>query len=191
MLSRDGCKLGGTMIGQKVSDGIALTAAPTAVENQPILTTDLDVYLDTTSAGLGTTKLLRALKANITIGNRFAPLWVMNSANGSFVTHIETVPKVNVELMVEADALGMAQLTQLRGGTTMYLRVQATSALLAGTAFPYQFQFDLAGKISAVADYSDENGVYAIQFTHDAIYDPAWGTGTSWQASVTNKQITL
>src|SRR6266542_8909 len=59
----DGITLGGSAIGQQIQDGITLTATPTAVEDKPILPTHLDVYIDATSAGLGTTKLTRDFNA--------------------------------------------------------------------------------------------------------------------------------
>jgi len=189
--SRDGVELGGTMIAQALADGVAMTAAPTAVEEKPILPTDLDVYLDSTSAGLGTTKLTRVLSADLTIGDRFNPVWVLNSALGSFASHVEAVPDVTLEMLVEADSQGMALLNTLRSGGTHYVRVQATSDDLAGTALPYRFQFDMAAKISDVSDFSDEDGLYAITWTNKAVYDPSWAGGTAIQASLRNKLTAL
>jgi hypothetical protein len=189
--SRDGVTLGGMMLGQKITDGATMTASPTAIEIQPILPTDVSVYLDPTSGALGTTKLSRVVHANVKISSRFNPVWTLDSANGSYVAVVETVPSVECELLVEADANGMALLTQLRGGSPQYLRINATSANLAGTAFPYVFLFDMAAKVSAVSDYSDEQGLYAITFTEKAFYDSAWGTGQAWQATLTNKQTAL
>src|SRR5690348_1703366 len=43
----------GTALGQNIQDNIVLTSTPTTVEDQPILPTHLDVFLDTTSGGIG------------------------------------------------------------------------------------------------------------------------------------------
>jgi hypothetical protein len=187
--SRDGVEIDGTMIGQRLADSITLTATPTAVEEKPILPTHLDVFLDPTSAALGTTKLTRVLSADLTIGDRFNPVWVLNSALPSFASHVETAPNVELELLVEADAQGMALLTTLRAGGTHFIRVKATHTDLAGAALPYSFQFDLAAKISDVSEFSEEDGIYAITWTNRAVHDATWGKAMS--AKVTNKLITL
>jgi hypothetical protein len=189
--SRDGVELGGSMIGQRLSDGVALTAAPTAIEEKPILPTHIDVFLDATSAGIGVTKLTRVLTADLTIGDRFNPVWTLNSALGSFASHVEAVPDVSLELLVEADAAGMALLNTLRAGGTHYIEVRATHTDLAGTALPYWFKFQMAAKISDVSDFSDEDGLYAITWTNKPIYDASWDSGTAIKALLRNKLITL
>src|SRR6266496_2412020 len=59
----DGMKLSGTAIGQQIQDNITLTGSPTAYEDVPVLPTHLDVYLDSTSGGIGGTKLTRDFNA--------------------------------------------------------------------------------------------------------------------------------
>lgn len=175
--SRDGVEIKGAGIGQKITDGITLTATPTSIAEKPILPTDVDIYIDTTSAGLGTTKLTRALTANIKVSDRFGPVWVLNSANSSFVSTIETEPSAEVTVMVEADSQGMGLLTDMRSTTTKFLRISATSADNAGNSGTnkYKFQWDAAVKVKDVGEFSDEDGIYAIEWTFDMIHDPTWG----------------
>ena len=174
-MSRDGVELSGAMLGQRLSDAIALTGGPTTIEEKPILPTHIDVYLDTTSGGLGGTKLTRVLNANISIGDRFNPVWVLNSANNSFVAHVEAEPSAQLKLLVEADSQGMALLTTMRAGTTQFARVKATHTDLAGTAIPYSLTWDCAVKVAEVGEFTDEDGVYAIEWTFDMIHDGTWG----------------
>jgi hypothetical protein len=175
-VSRDGVEISGTMIGQRLSDGITLTAAPTAIEQVPMLPTDFDVFLDTTSAGLGTTKLLRVLNATITLGDRFNPVWVLNSALNSFAAHVEAEPTAQISLLVEADAEGMAFLTQARAGGTKFFRLKGTSPTTAGAATEkYSWTFDAAVKVGEMGDYSDEDGVYAVEWTLEMVHDQTWG----------------
>lgn len=175
--SRDGVEIKGSGIGQKITDGITLTSTPTSIAEKPMLPTDVDVYLDTTSAGLGTTKLTRALNANIKVTDRFGPVWVLNSANTSFVSTIETEPKAEFTVMVEADSQGMGLLSDMRSTTTKFIRVSATSADNAGTSGSnkYSFQWDFAAKVKEIGDFSDEDGIYAIEWTFDMVHDPTWG----------------
>jgi hypothetical protein len=190
--NRDGIEVGGSMLGQRLSDGITMTASPTTPPEIPILPTDIDVFLDTTSAGLGTTKLTRVLEASWKLGDRFNPVWVLNTANNSFVAHVESEPTAELTLKMEADAAGMAQLTQLRAGSTRYVRIKGTSPTLAGasTAF-YSLTLDSAAKVKDVSDFTDEDGVYAIEWTFDMVHDSGWGTGKAFTAQVVNKETTL
>jgi hypothetical protein len=183
--NRDGIEVGGSMLGQRLQDNITLTASPTSLEEKPILPADVDVFSDATSGGLGTTKLLRVLEATVTLGDRFNPVWVLDSTKDSFVAHVEAEPNAQLTLMMEADAQGMTPLGDMRTGTTKFIRIVATSDDLAGTAFPYKFQFDGACKVAEVGDFSDEDGVYAIEYTFDLVHDATWGK--AYQAEATNK----
>lgn len=188
--NRDGVEVGGAMIGQRISDNIVLTVGPTTPPQLPILPTDVDVFLDNASAGLGTTKLLRVLEATWTLGDRFNPVWVLNSALPSFAAHVESEPSAQVTLLMEADTEGMTQLTQMRAGSTKFLRIKGTSPQLAGaTTEPYSIVLDAAIKVAEVGDFSDEDGVYAIEWTFDMVFDGTWGK--AFEVSLTNKETTL
>jgi hypothetical protein len=189
-ISRDGIEIEGSGIGQRITDAITMTATPTALPEVPMLPGEVSVYLDPTSGALGTTKLLRALEANITIGDRFNPLWVLNAAIPSFAAHVETAPDVTVELLVEADAQGMALLNTMRASGTHFIRVESISPVLAGaTTQFYDFRFDMAGKIDDVSPFEDEDGVYAVTWTNRAVHDATWGKAL--EARVTNKAAAL
>jgi len=188
-INRDGISISGAMLGQRLTDNITLTASPTAIEEKPILPTDIDVFLDSSSGALGTTKLTRVLNCNIKIGDRFNPVWVLNTANNSFVAHVEAEPSAQITLLLEADSSGMGILTNMRAGTTQFLRMKATSPDLAGAAIPYSVAWDSAIKVSDVGDFSDEDGVFAIEWTFDIVHDATWGKALT--VDVINKQITL
>jgi hypothetical protein len=140
---------------------------------RPMSGNGVDVYLDATSAGLGTTKLTRVLSAEWTLGNRFSPLWVLNSANASFVATVENAPDFTVTMMVEADSAGMAILEYVRSADTKFMRIQNTGPVLTGST-TYRLRFDVAVKFTEVGEYSDEDGVYAIEFTATGVYDAGW-----------------
>lgn len=173
--ARDGIDVSGTILGQKYQDGISMTATPTAITQKPILPTDIDVYMDPTSGALGTTKLTRVLKTSWKISDRWGTVWPLNSANASFAAIVETEPKSEIKVLLEADTAGMANLVALRGGTTQFLRISATSPDLAGsTTQKYQVILDQAVKVSDISEFSDEDGVYAIEFTFEMTFDGGW-----------------
>jgi hypothetical protein len=188
--SRDGVEVSGSMIGQRLSDNIVLTAAPTSLPEAQILPTDLDVYVDPTFGALGTTKQTRVLEASWSIGDRFNPVWVLNSANSSFVAHVESEPSAQMTVMVEADTQGMAYLTNARAGSTRFVRIKGTSPILAGaTTEPYSISIDGACKVSEPGDFSDEDGVYAMEWTMDLVHDVAWTKAMA--VSVVNRETAL
>jgi hypothetical protein len=187
--SRSAVDVTGTLLAQQLQDGITMTASPTALDQQPVVPVNIDVFLDATSAGLGTTRFTRVLSGSFAIASRFNPVWTMASNNASWAAYVEVEPATTLKLLVEADTQGMTQLTSMRAGTTQFIRVIATSPNLAGTAFPYKIQFDMACKVSAVANFSDSNGVYAIEYTFDVVTDVTWGK--PYQILVMNKQTAL
>lgn len=189
-ISRGGIDVSGKMLGQRVTDGITMTATPTTITELEILPTDIDVFMDPTSAALGTTKLTRVLNANIHISDRFNPVWVLNTANQSFVATVESEPTAEITLLLEADAAGMGFLTQVRAGTTQFIRVKGTSPQLAGSSTAaYAFQWDAAVKVKDVGDFSDEDGVYAIEWTFDMVYDGTWAK--AYTVQLVNKLAAL
>ena len=174
------------MLGQKLQDNIVLTTAPTAVTEMEILPGDIDIYLDPLVGNIGTTKLTRVLKATWGISDRFGTVWPLNSALESFGAIVETEPKTEIKCLVEADAAGMALLTTMRAGTTGFMRISCISDTLAGAATePYSLKLDNAVKVEDVSEFSDEDGVYAIEWTFEVIADGGWGKAMS--VALTNK----
>lgn len=178
--SRDEIELGGSMMGRAIEDGITLTGSPTLLPQVPVKPAELSVYIDTTSGGLGTTKQLRTLSGECNISDRYMPLWVVDAAQSSFVATVEGEPTVEFKIVQMADSQAAANLVALRAGTTKFLRLRAvgpqifapTVGLPAGVN--HQVTWDVAGQISDVEKFSDEDGVFAIGYTFKAVHDPTW-----------------
>jgi hypothetical protein len=183
--------VGGSGIAQRLTDGITMTASPTAIQEKPILPNMVDVYLDSTSGALGTTKLTRAFEVVFNIGDRFNPVWPLNTALTSFGSHVETEPSVGGSLFLEADAQGMAYLTNLRAGDTRYLRIGCISSELAGTGQNYQLLIDAAVKFNDAIAFEDADGVYAARLPFEVIYDSAWSGGRAYQVTLVNQVSAL
>lgn len=187
--TRDSAAISGTLVAQALQDGVAMTANPTSLPEVPILSNEVDVYLDTAFGSLGSTKLSRAFKATFKLGSKANPVWTLNSQEGSFASHVEAVPGISLALLVEADTQGMGNLAHMRQGDTLYCRVQCTSAQDADALKPYQFTLDGAFKVADVADFSDEDGVYAIEFTLGSVYDAT--NDLALEATLRNTQAAL
>jgi hypothetical protein len=142
----------------------------------------MSVFLDGTAVGLGTTKLLRALKGSFEIADRFGPLWVVDAALDSFATTIEIEPSLEFTLMQMADAAAMANLVTMRAGGTKFLRLEAvgptiySAGVYAGVlALKHKFTFDIAGQIKDISPFEDNDGVYAVEWTFGGVHDTTWG----------------
>lgn len=140
----------------------------------PIVPTQVSVFMDTTFSGLGTTKLTRCISAEFTLGSRFAGVWVLDAAQPSFVNHIETEPDLSLTLMLQADTQGMALLDDMRDGDTKFIRIQAIGPVIE-TGFNHSFTLDIAVKVADTGGFSDQDGVYAIEFSFVGVTDGAWG----------------
>lgn len=193
----DGVTLSGDAFGQAIQDNITLTPTPTAVEDKPIFPNHLDVYLDNTSAGLGTTKLLRDFNAVFRCTDRWGKVRPINSTQSSFTAHVNTEPTVEMEIRVAADSPGMAILADARATNAIrYLRMAAVAPSSYGFAgavsAPYQLLIDMAGKVSSVNNFGDdEDGVKVVNYTFTAVGDAAWGTGRYLRIQAQNKVTAL
>jgi hypothetical protein len=187
--NRDSVEIGGTAMGQLFTDGITLTATPTSLGLVPVLPTQVSVYLDTTWAGLGTTKLLRVLEVEIGVGSRFGPLWPLNAALASYAAHIETEPDATVRLLMEADATGMGLLTTLRAGGSSFLRVEAVGAVIGAGPATYKLTMDQAVKWEEISSLDDSDGVYAVEYSGRIVQDATGGKSIS--VKLINSQAAL
>src|SRR5579885_2174902 len=115
----------GKAISQAISDGITMTNSPVAVPIAPVVAKHVNVYLDSTSGGLGTTLLTRALSVDYTFTNVYGVFYPLNRSTASWTAHVDLVPKATMKLRVEADSNGMALLGYLQNNTTYFMRVQA------------------------------------------------------------------
>lgn len=191
--SREEIELSGTWLARAIEDGITLTGNPVGLAQVPVKPADLSVYLDTTPEMLGKTKMLRALKGEFTIEDRFAPLWVVDAAQPSFVATVEGEPTVEFKMTQMADEQAMASLEAMRGGQTSFLRLEGEGPVIhttsSGEKIRHRMVLDIAGQVSDVSPFDDEDGVYAIEWTFSAVHDPAWGRAFRAQVVTTTSSL--
>lgn len=178
----------GKFYGLPLSDGITMTSSPTAIALAPVPSKHVNVYLDTTSAGLGTTQLTRVLNIDYSMASTYGLLYVFNRATTGYTAHVDIVPKCSIKLKVEADVNGMAMLGYLQTGTTYFMRVQAQGSTAIATDGPGNvyntITHDMAVKVIKPNTFGDDQGVYAIEWEFDVIEDPGWAK--SQTCTVTN-----
>lgn len=176
-LTREELSAKGSFLAQRISDGITLTAGATTFADVPILASQFDVSLDATFANLGTTKLDRNFAFDWSLGDRFSLIWPVDSTKPSFAGHVEKQPKAEASFIVEADATGMGPLTNLRNGSTVYVRLLATGPNIytGGVSANYKLQVDLALKIVDTDPFKDNDGVWAIGWKAQMTDDTSLG----------------
>jgi len=176
---RDTMSMSGEMIGQFLSDGITMTSTATAIALVPILPKQLTVYSNATSGSLGSSTLGRIISGEFALTNKYSPLWVVNAANTSWVTHVDIEPTATFRITTEADAAGMAHLTNARAGTTEFIRLQAIGDVIEAGTITYRMTLDMACKVESVSTFKDDQGVYAIDYTYRIVHDASWGKALS------------
>lgn len=176
--TRKEVKIDGKLIGQPLSDGITLTSTPTPIALAPTVGKQVNVYLDSSSSGLGTTQLTKVLQVQYAFDGIYGPFWPLNRSNIGFTAHVDLKPKTTVKLKVEADANGMALLGYLQSGVTYYLRVDMQGSQIAsdGPGPVYnEIKHDMAIKIGKPSTFSDDSGIFAIEWECTVVEDPTWG----------------
>jgi hypothetical protein len=144
----------------------------------PILPAEGDIWLDSTGASLGTTKLLRDFMFSYSIADLLGPIWPINSSFNSFAAHGVQKPTLEAKLTLGNDAVGAAGLmANLRAGSSVFVRYKATSAALIEGATPYSLQIDSALKVADAPSRSDQDGLLAtLDWTFRNVYDATWGS---------------
>ena len=174
VINRNEAKIKGSMLCNRITDGITLTSTPTEIALVPVLPSQVCVYVDPDSADLGTTKLTRAFALDWEYSNRYGAVWPLDCALTGFAAAVELEPKPTFKMLVAADGDGMAFLDNLRTGDTAFIRVEAEGDEI-DTGHNYLFQHDIAAKVINVSEFKDEQGVYAVEWTFQAMHDSTWG----------------
>ncbi len=178
--NRSGIEVSGAMLAEALQTGITLTATPDDVPLEPIAPPYISVYLDTTAAGLGTTKLLRAMEVGFNITGKNGPIWALNRAEPSFSGMIELKPEAGASITLGADAVGMGLLTQMRSGATRFLRIEAVGPIIEG-AIPFKLNADFAVKLLQPSERGDSDGLLTIPWDMRIVHDPTWGQAMSFE----------
>jgi hypothetical protein len=150
-------------------------AALSEIPLKPVSGNHWNLYLDSSAASLGTTKMTRALSCGWSIDELYNPLWVGNTANTSWVNYVDgEEPTAEFTMMLEADAAGMAYLTQLAAGTSIFARIEAVGELIEGALF-YRHWHDIAFKLKDIDPFDSDQGVTTVSWTGEIVHDTTWG----------------
>lgn len=180
--------IGGEFICQTFTDGVTLTASPTTVEQAPMTGAQFNIYLDTTSAGIGTTLLTDPLKVAYKASNYYAPYWPILRASSSYTNIVDMEKKHELTLTLQANSTAIAfKGSYLETGSRAYVRVQGTGGSIDGAhSINATMTHDMACFVADMKEFSVEDDVYAVEYTLIVGEDSAWGTGTAQKMTLTN-----
>ncbi|MEZ0396836.1 MAG: hypothetical protein ABWK53_10465 [Anaerolineales bacterium] len=169
--NRNEVSLSGSAIGQQLETGITLTASPTSMTPKPVLPAHLSFYMADTQAGLDSAQALtRGFSLSWSLTDKNALAWPV----GQPPVLIESEPKLEANLSLATDTVGLGLIATMRAGTTKWFRVKAEGDTIEST-YKYTFQIDFPAQISEVGDFSDEDGIYLVEYTLAMIHDATWG----------------
>ena len=158
----------GRLMGRQLQTMSQTMTAGTMLDAVPILSGDISLYLDTSLANIGTTQLTDVSRVQWRLGNRFNPRWAINRDEASWSRHTEMPPDLTFQLLMGADAAGMSPLASMRTDSTVFIRLEAESAVEVDDGVPYSLVIDMATKVTATEEFNDDEGTYAIGWTFTA-----------------------
>ena len=169
--SVSGASLTGTTPTLTISNLEPTASATTII---PILPTQTSIYMADSWAGLPGTALDRVISADWAISGRYSPVWPINAAYPSFAATVEATPKMELKVKQAVDAAGMSNLNYLKAGTKRFIRIESVGAIIAGSD-AYRLRLDMCGLATDISDFSDEDGLYAVEYTFLGTHDETWG----------------
>lgn len=113
-----------------LDESATLTASPTALSEQEVLPEHWNVYMDDTSANIGTTLLSRCFDVKFSYADAAKDIWPIGRANPSFGATVNTKPKVSATLEFMANDVPQGLYTAYRQATRKYFRCEAVGALI-------------------------------------------------------------
>lgn len=169
--------IGGDLFARRL-DYTASMVAATGVTSPaliPILPDQLDIYLDSTGAGLGTTQLTRDFNYEMSISDLFGNIWPLNSSLTSFAAHSVMAPDASVKLQMGNDSVGTALVTNMRAGSSVFVRLQAQGAANSiETSQRYSLKIDTALKVMSAPSRGDVDGLAVLDWELRSVYDATW-----------------
>lgn len=164
------------LLGRRLKgESVAVTTAG-VVEADTVYGTPemVEVYLDNTSAGLGTTRLDNA-SVEINLSDRFNPSWFHNRSLSSFLDHVEQRYSLEATIQIAEGSVIDTFLAETRAGQKKFLRLDVKGPQVNGdSGVRYRFQWDVCCQIGAPYSFNDNDGAYLVEIPLAAVRDATW-----------------
>ena len=143
----------------------------------PILPSQVCVYLDPTSAAIGTTQLKRDFLTSFELSGLFGPFWPLDCTIPGFGGAVPLKPTTDAKLQLGNDAAGRALVPVMRAGTSQFMRIECTGPQIdAGPpVYNHRLRIDAALKVVAAPARGDAEGLSTLEWTFGIFDDPTFG----------------
>lgn len=156
----------------------AAGAPLTEVALKPISGNHWDIYVDSAAASLGNTKLTRCLSTSWSITELWGVLWAGNTSVTSWTNIVALAPTTEFRMLLEADAAGMAYLTQFRAGTKIFPRIEAIGETIEGS-LKYRHRHDFCVTLTNIDSFGTTDGVTTTEWSGEITHDATWARALS------------
>lgn len=174
--------MSGDIIGRDATS-TSMDTLSSVIETNPLLASQVNIYMADTYAGLSSGHLSNVLSGTIEISTRYADVWYVDSSQSGFAKLVDVHAPVTISLMFEATAANLALLDSLASGARKFIRVEAVGGLIEATSY-HTFTFDMAGELGEVRRFEDSDGVYAFSVGLYGVQDDTLDTGGVFKATV-------
>jgi|GEM_PF-3079216 len=190
-ITRDDGNISGEVISKGFSVGNTLTATPTTIANTPVSMNDMSIYLDSSTGGLGGTKLTDVFKLSIKLPKKYDIKWVLDAAQTSWSELVEMymTPKLSLEVEFSSQMRTLYNTLKADNVGNYFLRALAVGNNI-GAGADYTFRSDYALQFTDAKPQRKGNGsVYAYTFEFEIMADPTWGK--AWETYLINAQSAI
>ena len=126
-----GVQSGGSGVAQIYTTAGIFTASPKTLANVPISAHDVNYYLDTTGATIGTTQITDEINTlDWSLKGIKGQRWASDRSQASFKSHVDLRPKSEVKINLHEGPVTRALIANLRAGLTYFLRVDAQGPMI-------------------------------------------------------------
>lgn len=159
-------------------DNSTLTATPTVVPERPVERNDVNLYIDGTFAGLGTTLVTQALEESLSLGEKFKEFFVHNRTTPEFADIVEVPYEPTFSFSTIHNAQSRTLIAELLNNPYKFIRWQAIGASL-GIATTERFetiQIDMCVKFDNPEIIDDEDGPLGYKYNCTMFEDTSLGS---------------
>lgn len=176
--SRTDISVGGNLVAGQLEDDVSLTPGATEIDLVPVNGPDVLVYMAESYADLDTAlPLERPISVEWGMSNRFGPAYYLDQQVG-FNKYVEIEPRLTMALQMASDDEGMELLAPMRTGDTRYIRIEATGPEIGSGPDTFYLSIDTAVKVTDIGDFSDVEGIEAIEWQFQGFHDSDLGGAT-------------
>lgn len=156
-----------------------ITEMPTSVAERPVERNDVNVYIDTTYAGLGTTQVTAAQSESLTLGDKFREAFFHNRTAGEFEDVVDTPYEPKFSLETAHNAQSQTLLAAVDTNPYKFIRWEAQGSLLgnyAATDYFEMIRIDMCAKYDGVEPMVEDDSPYAYKFNFSLLPNTSLGS---------------